>query len=106
MSPVRSSGWWKEYPRENKHEGGADQPVQYQRYGHEALVGHDPTGFVVTNFRQRRIHHDQQADGNGDGDTSNLHRAQPFAEPRNGTTQKQAGAHGQPDPQWEETVEK
>ncbi|MBP2333206.1 hypothetical protein JOF33_001905 [Corynebacterium freneyi] len=55
----------EENPGQGEHEGGANHPVEQQRDGHEPFVGGDFAGLVVADLRQRRVHHHQQAEGDG-----------------------------------------
>ena len=50
---------------EEKHQHRADEPVLHQRQTEHALVAEDLAQLLVAHLRQRREHHDDQADGDG-----------------------------------------
>ena len=56
----------QEDDRQHEHQDRADDPVLEQRQAQHLPVAEDVAQFFVLHFGQRRVHHQDQADGDGD----------------------------------------
>ena len=56
----------KEEDGQDEHQDRADDPVLHQRQRQDLAVAEDVAQFLVFHLGQRRIHHQDEADGDGD----------------------------------------
>ncbi len=49
----------------SEHQDGADDPVLNEREAQDFLVPEDLAEFLILDLGQRRVHHEDKADGNG-----------------------------------------
>ena len=56
----------QEDDRQHEHQDGADDPVLQQRQAQHLPVAENLAQLVIMHFGQRRVHHQDQADGDGD----------------------------------------
>lgn len=100
LGQVRQEG-----PRQGEHDGRADDPVDDQRGHHQrAVAGHGDEP-VVADLGEDRIHHDEQAERDRQGDPADLDLRQRVVHPRDQPPQPQADGHGEQDPHGEVAVE-
>ncbi len=62
----------QEQDGQGEHQYRADQPVLHERQTENLPVAEDLAHFLVADFRQRRVHHQDQTDGDRDVGRSNL----------------------------------
>lgn len=74
----------QEQPRQGEHHQRAHQPVENERDRHQALVGRDFSSLVIANLGQRRVHHDEEAKRDGNGDAAYLDAIEGVGKPRRG----------------------
>ena len=91
--------------RQQKHEDRADHPVLHQRQRQDLHIAKYPGQLFITDLGQGRVHHQDQARGDGDRGRPHVEAADPGAETRPGPAQQHAGAHGEEDPQREPAVQ-
>ncbi len=58
---------------EGKHDDGAHEPVLNDREGEDTRIGKDFGELAVVHFSKRGIHHEDEANGNGDVGGANSH---------------------------------
>ena len=56
----------QEEDRQHEHQDGADDPVLHEREAEDLVVAEDLAQLLVLHLGQGRIHHQDQADGDGD----------------------------------------
>ena len=106
ISPVRYSGRSaRKIQASDEHERGGEHPVDHQRGDHELAVADDASGLVVADLRQHRVHHHQQAQGDGQGDAGDLDGIQRLAESRNESPESEPEGHGRQDPDGQVAVQ-
>ncbi len=97
----------QEDDRQQEHQDRADDPVLQQRQAQHLPVAEDLAQLVIMHLGQRRVHHQDQADGDGDVGGADRNRR---VERLDGLGQQKAQAHadrhGQEDPQGQVAVEK
>ena len=57
----------QEQDGQEEHEDGADDPVLHEREPQDPPVAEDIPQLLVVDLGQRRVHHDDEPDGDGDG---------------------------------------
>ncbi len=70
------------------------------------LVAEDLAQLLVADLRQRREHHDDEPDGNGDVGRSALKAVYKASRGRHEVTYGYADCHGQEDPERQEAIQK
>ena len=95
----------QEDEREEEHQDGADDPVLRQRESEHAAVAEDFAEFFVADLCQRRKHHDDEADGDGDVGGAALEAVDEDGDVGHEVSQANADGHGEKDPEREEAVE-
>jgi hypothetical protein len=96
----------QQQPREGEHERGSEDPVEQDRHREQGPVAGDVPELVVADLRQHRVHHHEQAHGDGQRHRADLDRGEGVVEPGDQAAEEQAGQHGHGDPQGEEPVER
>ena len=48
-----------------EHQNGADYPVLHQGENQDSCISENLVQFLIPHFGQRRVHHENQTDGNG-----------------------------------------
>ena len=91
---------------EQEHQHGADEPVLHQREPEDALVAKDLAQLLVADLRQRRKHHDDEADGDRDVRRAGLKAVDEAGRGRNEVTDRDADRHGEEDPERQEAIKK
>jgi hypothetical protein len=94
----------QEQDGEEEHEERSDDPVLHQGESQDLPVAKDVPQLLVVDLGQRRIHHDDEADGDGDGGGADGGALDGFAYHRPHIARPDADGHGQEDPEGEETV--
>ena len=95
----------QEYPGQGEHQRRPEDPVQQQRAQQEFAVAGDGVETVVAHLRQHRVHHDQQTEGDRQGDAVEFDGAEGVAEAGDHPAQEQAGDHRDADPHRQEPVQ-
>ena len=92
--------------RQREHEDRADHPVLHEREREHSAVPEDPAQLLVADLRQRRVHHEDEADGDRDGRGADV---EPVDERHDaagtGSRRADADAHGEEDPERQVAVE-
>ena len=96
----------QEQHRKRKHENRSDNPVLNERKQQHPAVLEDAAHLLVLHLCQRRIHHQDQADRNGDRGCACVEAVQERHHARHEVAQRNAGCHGGEDPEREVAVEK
>jgi hypothetical protein len=91
--------------RQRKHQDGADHPVLNQRQDQYAAVLEDPPHLLVLHLRQRRIHHEDQPDGDGDGCRADGEAVEEGHYAGNEVPEAHARRHGGEDPQRQVAIQ-
>ena len=89
-----------------EHQDGTDHPVLDQREAEDFPVAKHVAQFLVLHLRQRRVHHQDEADG--DGDVRRVH-PEPIDEGLDAgdeVAQPDANGHRQENPEGQKAVEK
>ena len=90
---------------QEKHQHRADDPVLHLRQAENALVAEDLSKLFVADLRQRRKHHDDEADGDGDIRCAALKAVDEGCRGRNEVADRNADSHREEDPKRQEPVE-
>ena len=97
-------------PQENygqeEHQHRADKPVLHERQPENALVAEDLAQLFVAHLRQRRKHHDDEADGDRDVCCPGLKAVDEAGRRRNEVADGNAYRHRKKDPERQKSVEK
>ena len=106
MSPAIYSGYpRKKDDRQRKHQDGTNHPVLHQRQQEDFLVAEHFSHFLVADFGERRVHHQDQPGGDWNRGRAHAEAIQK----RNDTGQRPSGEdadeHGGKDPHGKETVQ-
>ena len=92
--------------REQEHQHRADEPVLHEREAEDAGVGEDLGELRILHLRQRRIHHEDEADGDGQVGRADGHRGeQRLGVGDHEMAEHDPESHGGEDPDREITVE-
>ncbi len=92
--------------RQGEHEHGADEPVLHEGEAQHLLVPEHVAHFLVTHLRQRRIHHEDQADGDGNGSGAHTQIRDGVRDARREVANGHPDEHGEKNPERQEAVEK
>ena len=91
---------------QREHQERPDDPVLEQRQAEDLAVGEDIGQFLVAHLGERRIHHQDQAQGNRDVGRADLEGIDEILGPRHEVAERDAQPHGGEDPDRQITVEK
>ena len=91
---------------QHEHQDRADDPVLDEGERQHLRVAEHLAQFLVADLRQRRVHHDDQADGDRDGRRPDLERRDEPDEARQEVAGAHADDHGEEDPERQEPIEK
>ena len=89
----------QEQDGEEEHEDGTDDPVLHQREPQDLRVAEDVSQFLVVHLGERRVHHDDEADGYGDRSGADRGALDGFADLGPHVTSRHPDGHGQEDPE-------
>ena len=90
---------------QQEHQHRADDPVLHQRKAEHAPVAEDPAHLLVPDLGQRRVHHQDKADGDGDGGSAHLEKADEVGHTGDKIAQPHPEPHRQEYPERQETVQ-
>ena len=92
---------------QHEHQNRADDPVLQQREAQHLVVAEDVAQLFVLHLGQRRVHHQDEAQGNGDAGLRALRpeRTDPLAHARRGVAHQYANCHGQEDPERQKPIQ-
>ncbi len=96
----------KQQNRQRKHQDGANHPVLHKRQNKHPRVTKNVTQLLILHLGQRRVHHDNKANGNEHVGGAHLKMV---PEPRNARGEiagEHSDAHGKKDPERQITVKK
>ena len=90
---------------QEEHQERADEPVLHEREAEDLVVAEDVAELLVLHLGERRIHHHDEADG--DGDVGRAHRPllDELGQAREGPAEDHADGHGEEDPERQVAVE-
>ena len=91
---------------QNKHQDGPDHPVLQQGEQQDTFVPEDLAQFFVPDFGQGRVHHQNQAGGNGDGGGTHLKGGDRPHQARQEIAGSHAQGHGEENPNRKIPVKK
>ena len=91
---------------QQEHQDGADHPVLDQGQGQDLEVLEDLGQFLVAHLGQGRIHHQNEANGDGNVGSAHLEEGQELGETGQEITEADPGRHGQKDPQGQKALHK
>ena len=91
--------------RQRKHQHRADHPVLHQREAQHLAIAKDLAQPLILHLGQRRIHHQDQAHGDGNVRRARLIALQQRGHIRHKAPQRNAGRHGQKDPKRQKAVD-
>ena len=89
---------------QQKHEDGADHPVLHQGQGQDLEVFENLGQFLVAHLGQGRVHHQNQADSDGNIGGAHLKVGQGLGKTGDQIAQGDPGSHGQENPQGQEAL--
>ena len=95
----------QEDDRQGEHQQRADDPVLQQREPQHLQVAEDVAQLLVLHLGQRRVHHQDQADGDGHVGGAGVEAVPEADDPREEVSQPDADGHGQEDPHRQVAVE-
>ena len=95
----------QEDDREAEHQERPDHPVLDQRQREHALVAEDLAELLVADLRERRVHHQDEADGDRDRRRADAHPVERRGESRRREAERDADAHRREDPERQVAVE-
>ena len=96
----------QEYDGQDEHQDGADHPVLHERQAEHLDVLEHLAELLVPHLRKGRVHHENQADGDGNVGGPALELVPEIDDAGKDIAPADADEHGEEDPQGEETVEK
>ena len=91
---------------QRKHQHRADHPVLHQGEKQDFLVPEDFSEFLIADFGERRVHHQDQADGNGNRCSADRKAIQKRHSAREDPARPNPDEHGGEDPESEKAIEK
>ena len=89
----------QEDDRQEEHEQRPDDPVLHQREPEDPVVAKDVAELLVLHLGERRIHHHDEADGDGDVGGADVERVDEVGHAGEGPAQEHADGHGEEDPE-------
>jgi hypothetical protein len=95
----------QEDDRQEEHEERADDPVLHQRETEDLVVAEDLAELLVLHLGERRIHHHDEPDGDGDVGRPDVEPVDEAGHAGEGPTEEHADGHGKEDPGGEVAVE-
>ena len=95
----------QEHDGEDEHERRANEPVLNQRQPENSLLAEDFAQLLVSHFRQRREHHDDQPDGDGDIRRSALKAIDEPGRARDEVADRHSNGHREENPESEKAIE-
>ncbi len=96
----------QEDDRQREHQHRPDDPVLHQRQRQHLPVAEDVGQLLVAHLRKRRVHHQHQADRDGDVGRSDLEAIDEILDARHEEPEADAQGHGREDPDGQIPVEK
>jgi hypothetical protein len=90
---------------QEEHQDRSDDPVLEERERQDPPVPEDIAELLVPDLRQRRIHHQDQADGDGNVGRADLEALDELLDTRYDVAQPHADGHGQEDPDRQVAIE-
>jgi hypothetical protein len=91
---------------EEKHQDGTYQPILDERKSQHPFVPEDIAHLFVPDLRERRVHHQDQADCDRNVGRSDLKSVNERLHPRYEVAERDTDAHREKDPHRKETVKK
>jgi len=91
---------------QSEHQDGTDDPVLNQGEAQNLPIAKNVSKFLVLHLRKRRVHHQDQADGDGDVRRSGLETVDEGLYSGDEVSQSYAHGHSKEYPEGQKTVEK
>ena len=91
--------------RQHEHQHRANEPILHEGERQNFLVPEHVAHFLVMHLRQRRIHHQDQTDGDRDGSGAHAQARDGMGDAGDEVGNQHPGEHRQEDPKGEEAVE-
>ena len=95
----------QEDDRQQEHDDRPDDPVLHQREAEDPVVAEDVAEFLVAHLGERRIHHHDEADGDGDVGGAHGPLLDELRDALVGPAEADADEHGEEDPERQVAVE-
>ena len=95
----------KKHDGEPEHEERADDPVLHERQRQHALVAEDLPELFVADLRERRVHHQHEADGYRDRGRPHAALVEHDREARRKEAEGDAEGHRREDPERQMAIE-
>ena len=95
----------QEDDRQEEHHERTDEPVLHQRQAEDPVVAEDVAELLVAHLGERRIHHHDEADGDGDVGRAHGPAVDELGHRDEGPADEHADEHGEEDPEGEVAVE-
>jgi hypothetical protein len=91
---------------QREHQNWTDNPVLQQRQAENFPIAEDVAQLVVVHLRQRRIHHEDEADGDWYRGRADAHAVEDGLHAGEDCTERDPGRHREKNPQREVAIEK
>ena len=91
---------------EREHQDRPDHPILDEREDQDTAVLEDPPHLLVLHLRQRRIHHQDQSDGDRDGCCADAETVEEGYDAGNNVPEANSSGHGSENPERKIPIEK